>query len=216
MARSPQVHVLIAHSYNAAEFEVTGLAGSDSYRHRKDQQGQSNAMTRQQMRENRVARAKKRRNSTVPAVKRETCAECGAWVGAGGDLRNKTRTAGKQAVNLSRRDPRRATSVHSRSFTPSYQLTRFLPPSALMEHWKNFTASVSPIGQRLSERFGALVRDVATERVHPRLTHVKQNQQARERFGHADDLTELPEEYKQLEQRVDALKNAHQSMMRYV
>ena len=85
-----------------------------------------------------------------------------------------------------------------------------------MEHWKNFPASVSPIGKRLSERFGALVCDVVMKRDHPRLTRVKQNQQAREHFGHADDLTELPEEYKQLEQRVDALKNAHQSMMRYV
>lgn len=40
-----------------------------------------------------------------------------------------------------------------------------------------------------------------------------ENQQAREHFGQTDDLTELPEEYKQLEQRVDALKSAHQAMM---
>lgn len=43
-----------------------------------------------------------------------------------------------------------------------------------------------------------------------------QNQQAREHFGQTDDLTELPEEYKQLEQRVDALRSAHQAMMQYV
>lgn len=67
-----------------------------------------------------------------------------------------------------------------------------------MEHLKQFTASVGPLGQKLSERFGTL------------------NQQAREHFGHAQDLTELPEEYKQLEQRVDALKNAHHNMMKYV
>ncbi|PKI83761.1 hypothetical protein MVES_002371 [Malassezia vespertilionis] len=42
------------------------------------------------------------------------------------------------------------------------------------------------------------------------------NQQARERFGHADDITELPEEYRHLEQRVDAMKNAHASMIRTV
>jgi len=40
MARSPQVHVLIGRRYNAVELEVTGLAGSGSYRHREDQQGQ--------------------------------------------------------------------------------------------------------------------------------------------------------------------------------
>lgn len=41
-----------------------------------------------------------------------------------------------------------------------------------------------------------------------------QNQQARERFGGASDITELPDEYKQLEQRVDALKQAHAAVMR--
>lgn len=61
MARSPQVHVLIGRSYNAVELEVTGLAGSGSYKHREDQQGQYSAMSRQQMRENLVARAKQRR-----------------------------------------------------------------------------------------------------------------------------------------------------------
>ncbi|WFD26309.1 hypothetical protein MNAN1_001288 [Malassezia nana] len=64
-----------------------------------------------------------------------------------------------------------------------------------MDHLKQWTASVAPLGQKLSERFGTL------------------NQQARERFGQTDDLTELPEEYKQLEQRVDALKSAHHEMM---
>ena len=67
-----------------------------------------------------------------------------------------------------------------------------------MEHWKQWTASVGPLGQKLTERFGTL------------------NQQARERFGHAQDLTELPAEYKQLEQRVDALKSAHQHMVRTI
>lgn len=62
-----------------------------------------------------------------------------------------------------------------------------------MDSWKNFTTNVGPIGQRLTRQFGNL------------------NQQARERFGQvdADDITELPDEYKQLEDRVDALKNAH-------
>lgn len=65
-----------------------------------------------------------------------------------------------------------------------------------MEHFKNFTSSVTPISQRLTQRFGTL------------------NQQARERFGGADDITELPEEYRQLEQRVDALKSAHAALVR--
>ncbi|SHO76822.1 Similar to S.cerevisiae protein GVP36 (BAR domain protein that localizes to early and late Golgi vesicles) [Malassezia sympodialis ATCC 42132] len=64
-----------------------------------------------------------------------------------------------------------------------------------MDHLKHWTASVAPLGHKLSERFGTL------------------NQQAREHFGQTDDLTELPEEYKQLEQRVDALRSAHQAMM---
>ena len=65
-----------------------------------------------------------------------------------------------------------------------------------MEHWKKMTSSVGPLGQTLTERFGTL------------------NQQARERFGNAHDITELPDEYKQLEQRVDAVKAAHTAMMR--
>ncbi|WFD32242.1 hypothetical protein MSPP1_003286 [Malassezia sp. CBS 17886] len=65
-----------------------------------------------------------------------------------------------------------------------------------MDHWKHLTSSVGPLGQKLSQRFGTL------------------NQQARERFGHADDITELPEEYRQLEQRVDALRNAHATVIR--
>lgn len=64
--------------------------------------------------------------------------------------------------------------------------------------WKSLTSSVAPLGQRLSQRFGTL------------------NQQAREHFGSADDITELPEEYRQLERRVDALKAAHGAMVRTV
>ncbi|WFD01454.1 hypothetical protein MOBT1_000118 [Malassezia obtusa] len=67
-----------------------------------------------------------------------------------------------------------------------------------MEHWKNLTSSVGPLGQKITERFGTL------------------NQQARERFGHTSDITELPDEYRELERRVDALKNAQQVVMRTV
>ncbi|WFC94983.1 hypothetical protein MBRA1_001622 [Malassezia brasiliensis] len=65
-----------------------------------------------------------------------------------------------------------------------------------MEHWKNLTSSVAPIGQKITERFGTL------------------NQHARERLGQTNDITELPDEYRELEQRVDALKNAQQAVMR--
>ncbi|WFD43065.1 hypothetical protein MPSI1_001717 [Malassezia psittaci] len=65
-----------------------------------------------------------------------------------------------------------------------------------MEHWKNLTSSVGPLGQKITERFGTL------------------NQQARERLGRTSDITELPDEYRELEQRVDALKSAQQSLMR--
>ncbi|PWN36036.1 uncharacterized protein FA14DRAFT_172621 [Meira miltonrushii] len=62
-----------------------------------------------------------------------------------------------------------------------------------MESWSKFTSNVGPIGQKITRQFGNL------------------NQQARETFGQveADDITELPEEYRKLEERVDALKNAH-------
>lgn len=62
-----------------------------------------------------------------------------------------------------------------------------------MESWNKFTSNVGPLGQKLTRQFGNL------------------NQQARETFGtvEADDITELPEEYRKLEERVDALKNAH-------
>jgi hypothetical protein len=67
-------------------------------------------------------------------------------------------------------------------------------------HWKNLTSNltsvtsgVAPLGQKITRQFGNL------------------NQQAKERFGavDADDITELPDEYKRLEDRVDALKAAH-------
>ncbi|WFD36622.1 hypothetical protein MCUN1_003507 [Malassezia cuniculi] len=67
-----------------------------------------------------------------------------------------------------------------------------------MEHLRNLTSSVAPLGHQISHRFGAL------------------NQQAREHFGGADDITELPEEYRQLEHRVDALKAAHAALVRTV
>lgn len=71
-----------------------------------------------------------------------------------------------------------------------------------MDQWKKFTSNVAsnvgPQFQNIGKTFGNL------------------NQQARERFGAVDqeDITELPQEYKDLERRVDALKSAHTGLMK--
>lgn len=71
-----------------------------------------------------------------------------------------------------------------------------------MDQWKKFannvTSNVGPQFQNIGKTFGNL------------------NQQARERFGAVDqeDITELPQEYKDLERRVDALKSAHTGLMK--
>lgn len=67
-----------------------------------------------------------------------------------------------------------------------------------MDHWKNITSNVGPLSQKFTKTFGNL------------------NQQARERFGAVDseDITELPQEYRDLERRVDALKGAHTGLLK--
>ncbi|PWY98289.1 hypothetical protein BCV70DRAFT_202066 [Testicularia cyperi] len=67
-----------------------------------------------------------------------------------------------------------------------------------MDQWKSFTTNVGPQFQKIGKTFGNL------------------NQQARERFGAVDqdDITELPQEYKDLERRVDALKYAHTGLIK--
>lgn len=76
-----------------------------------------------------------------------------------------------------------------------------------MDAWKTFTTSLSgaaasaaasaaPVGSRLSKQWGHL------------------SQQARERLGAVDDVTELPAEYRALEARVDGLRTAHASVAR--
>ncbi|SPO32529.1 related to BAR domain protein [Ustilago trichophora] len=71
-----------------------------------------------------------------------------------------------------------------------------------MDQWKKFannvTSNVGPQFQNIGKTFGNL------------------NQQARERFGAVDqeDITELPQEYKDLERRVDALKNVHTGLIK--
>lgn len=80
-----------------------------------------------------------------------------------------------------------------------------------MDSWKSFTTSLSgaaasaaasaaPVGTQLSKQFGHL------------------SQQARERLGAVDqtDLTELPNEYRALEARVDGLRTAHTTLTRVI
>ncbi|CAD6972304.1 unnamed protein product, partial [Tilletia controversa] len=59
-------------------------------------------------------------------------------------------------------------------------------------------ASAAPMGERLSRGFTSF------------------SQSTRERLGQvdADEITELPQEYRQLETRVDALKHAHTALLR--
>lgn len=78
-----------------------------------------------------------------------------------------------------------------------------------MDAWKSFATSLSgaaataaasaaPVGSRLSKQWGHL------------------SQQARERLGTVDDVTELPGEYRALEARVDGLRTAHAAVARVV
>lgn len=75
--------------------------------------------------------------------------------------------------------------------------------STLGSFGQNVTQGVA--GLNLSEQTGKFTKSFATL-----------SQTARERLGalDQDDVTELPEEYKDLEQRVDALRNAHASLLR--
>lgn len=74
-----------------------------------------------------------------------------------------------------------------------------------MDQWKQFSSNVAPIGQRLTKGFGTIGQQVGNL-----------GQQARERFGTVEDgdITELPQEYKDLEARVDGLRNANAGLLR--
>lgn len=80
-----------------------------------------------------------------------------------------------------------------------------LPTTLTMEQLHKAMQNVAPLGQRLSKGFNSLGQQVGNL-----------GQVARERFGNVDeqDITELPQEYKDLEARVDALKMAHQTLGR--
>jgi hypothetical protein len=61
-----------------------------------------------------------------------------------------------------------------------------------MDQWNKALQGVAPLGQRLSKGFGTVSQQVGNL-----------GQVARERFGNVDeqDITELPQEYKELEAR---------------
>ncbi|KAI8991019.1 Bin/amphiphysin/Rvs domain for vesicular trafficking-domain-containing protein [Mycotypha africana] len=73
-------------------------------------------------------------------------------------------------------------------------------PSALLESTLDslamFPTKISPFTQRLNKGF------------------VQVRQMAQERLGTAGDITELPEEYKDLEKRVDALNHVYQNILK--
>ncbi|RUS20449.1 Bin/amphiphysin/Rvs domain for vesicular trafficking-domain-containing protein [Endogone sp. FLAS-F59071] len=68
--------------------------------------------------------------------------------------------------------------------------------NATMDQLANFGSRLNPFAQRLGKGFGQV------------------RQYAQERLGTAEDVTELPQEYKDLEKRVDALRAVHQNLLR--
>lgn len=88
---------------------------------------------------------------------------------------------------------------------PPLKLTLYTVHSATMDQWNKLSQNVGPLGQRLSKGFGTLGQQVGNL-----------GQQARERFGNVEegDITELPQEYRDLEARVDGLKNAHAGLLK--
>ncbi|KAL1919801.1 uncharacterized protein VTP21DRAFT_1732 [Calcarisporiella thermophila] len=65
-----------------------------------------------------------------------------------------------------------------------------------MDQLANFGQKLNPLAQRLNRGFGQF------------------RQYAQEKMGTIEDVTELPQDYKELEKRVDALRNIHQGLLR--
>ncbi|RUO96477.1 Bin/amphiphysin/Rvs domain for vesicular trafficking-domain-containing protein [Jimgerdemannia flammicorona] len=65
-----------------------------------------------------------------------------------------------------------------------------------MDQIANISSRLNPFAQRLGKGFGQV------------------RQYAQEKLGTAEDVTELPQEYKDLEKRVDALRTVHQNLLR--
>ncbi|KAG9066542.1 hypothetical protein KI688_012450 [Linnemannia hyalina] len=65
-----------------------------------------------------------------------------------------------------------------------------------MDQFKAFSSQLNPLAAKLGKQFGQV------------------KQFAQEKMGTAEDITELPQEYKDLEKRVDALRNMHNGLLR--
>lgn len=123
-----------------------------------------------------------------------------------------------KATQLQLRDQTRASNHPLRQKLVSFSPSSFTENSPLypivaitlnMDSWKKFTNSVTPQLQSFTNNVGPQFQNIGK-------TFGNLNQQARERFGAVDqeDITELPQEYKDLERRVDALKSAHTGLMK--
>ncbi|EGG01073.1 uncharacterized protein MELLADRAFT_50237 [Melampsora larici-populina 98AG31] len=83
--------------------------------------------------------------------------------------------------------------------------------------WKQaFTSTLGSLGQNVQHGVASINLSEQTDKLSKSFATLSQT--ARERLGtlEQDDVTELPEEYKDLERRVDALRNAHASLLRIV
>ncbi|KAG0140273.1 hypothetical protein CROQUDRAFT_718702 [Cronartium quercuum f. sp. fusiforme G11] len=83
--------------------------------------------------------------------------------------------------------------------------------------WKQtFTSTLGSLGHNVQQSVASINISEQTDKLSKSLATLSQT--ARERLGtlDQDDVTELPEEYKDLERRVDALRNAHASLLRVV
>ncbi|KAI9478599.1 MAG: Bin/amphiphysin/Rvs domain for vesicular trafficking-domain-containing protein [Benjaminiella poitrasii] len=95
-------------------------------------------------------------------------------------------------VNEQQQEQEQPSNTRSRSSS--------INPSAILETTLDGLATISskinPFTQRIGKGLGQV------------------RQYAQEKFGTAEDITELPEEYKELEKRVDALQQIHQNFLK--
>ncbi|KAA1109063.1 hypothetical protein PGT21_032457 [Puccinia graminis f. sp. tritici] len=80
--------------------------------------------------------------------------------------------------------------------------------------WKTIQSTLGNLGQNVQQGVAGLNITQQTGKLTKSFAEFSQT--ARERLGtlDQDDVTELPEEYKDLERRVDALRNTHSSLLR--
>ncbi|WAR57808.1 hypothetical protein PtB15_5B38 [Puccinia triticina] len=80
--------------------------------------------------------------------------------------------------------------------------------------WKTIQSTLGNLGQNVQQGVAGLNITQQTGKLSKSFAEFSQT--ARERLGtlDQDDVTELPEEYKDLERRVDALRNTHSSLLR--